>query len=84
MNDNLPEIDFKEKKKEKKGLLPWLKSRLGFGARGSMGGVEQAGGAFRGAAKFGASSGIGTLLAGKAGLIVTAAIAEFRLQQSAR
>ena len=31
MNDNLPEIDFKEKKKEKKGLLPWLKSRLGFG-----------------------------------------------------
>ena len=81
MNENLPEIDFKEKK-EKKGLLPWLRSRLGFGARGGMGGAEEAGGAFKGAAnfgklgaaRFGASSGIGGLLAGKAGLLVTAAV----------
>jgi len=81
MNENLPEINFKEKK-EKKGFLPWLRARLGFGSRGPMGGIEEAGGAFRGAAnfgklgaaKFGASSGIGGLLAGKAGLLVTAAI----------
>ncbi|MCX5786773.1 MAG: hypothetical protein NTX59_13915 [Elusimicrobia bacterium] len=79
MNENLPEIKFKEKK-EKKGLLPWLRARLGFGARSSMGGIEEAGGAFRGAANFGklggfgSSSGIGALFAGKAGLLITAAI----------
>ncbi|HAH32497.1 MAG TPA: hypothetical protein DCL44_09325 [Elusimicrobia bacterium] len=73
MNENLPEINFKEKK-EKKGFLPWFRSHLGLGARGGMGGVE--GTAFRGAAnlgRFGASSGVGGLLAGKAGLLVTVA-----------
>lgn len=75
MNENLPEINFKEKK-EKKGFLPWLKGRLGFGARGPMGAMPSSTAGFGklGAARFGASSGISGLLAGKAGLLVTAAI----------
>jgi len=80
---DLPEINFKEKKDNKKGFLPWLRSHLGFGGRGAMGGAGEAlpgaanlGRAAFGAARFGASSagGIGGLLAGKAGLILTTLI----------
>ena len=72
MNENTPEINFKEKQ-EKKGFLPWLQSRLGFGAgRGGMGSAANFGKI--GAAKFGASSGIGGLLAGKGSLLAAAAI----------
>jgi len=79
---DLPEISFKEKKDKKKGFLPWLRSRLGFGGRSAMGGAGEAlpgaanfgrAAAF-GAGRFGASAGIGGLLAGKAGLILTAVI----------
>lgn len=80
MND-LPEINFKEKKEKKKGFLAWLRSRLGFGGRTAMGGAGEAlpgaaniGRAAFGAGKFGASAGIGGLLAGKGGLIVTAMV----------
>ena len=83
MND-LPEINFKEKKDKKKGFLPWLRSRLGVGGQGAMGGAGEGlpgaanfGRAAFGAAKFGASSGaggLGGLLAGNAGLIAMAAI----------
>ncbi|MDQ7772417.1 MAG: hypothetical protein RDU13_02715 [Elusimicrobiales bacterium] len=78
---DLPEIGFKEKK-ERKGFLPWLQGRLGFGSRGSMGaaGAPGAGanaGRALGAARFGAGGAkfgaAGGLLAGK-GLIATAAI----------
>jgi len=78
---DLPEINFKEKKDKKKGLLPWLRSRLGFGGRSAMGGAGEAlpgaanfGRAALGAGRFGASAGIGGLLAGKAGLVLTALI----------
>ncbi len=80
MNDNLPEINFKEKKEKKGGALGWLRSRLGFGSRGAMGeaGINPAAinvGRTLGAARFGSSSaGIAGLLAGKAGLLITAAI----------
>ncbi|HBB66111.1 MAG: hypothetical protein A2X28_10780 [Elusimicrobia bacterium GWA2_56_46] len=74
---DLPEINFKEKK-EKKGFLPWFRSRLGFGGRSAIGGelpgAANLGRASLGAGKFGASSGIGGLLAGKAGLVLTAAV----------
>ncbi len=80
MNDNLPEINFKEKKEKKRGALGWLKSRLGVGSRGAMGeaginpSVMNVGkAALGGGAKFGASTGIAGLLAGKAGLIATVA-----------
>jgi hypothetical protein len=79
MNDNLPEINFKEKKEKKRGVLGWLKNRLGLGTRGA---IEEAGinpsamnvGRALGGAKFGASTGLAGLLAGKAGLIATFAI----------
>lgn len=80
MNDNLPEINFKEKKEKKGGALGWLRGRLGLGSRGAMGeagitpSAMNAGRAAFGAGKFGASSGIAGLLAGKAGLLVTAAV----------
>jgi hypothetical protein len=88
MNDNLPDIDFKEKKEKKGGFIGWLRGKLGFGSRGGIGqaGVNPAamnagrsamdlGKAF-GTAKFGASSagGLAGLLAGKAGLIATVAM----------
>src|SRR3989338_5157331 len=81
MNDNLPEIDFKEKKEKKGGFLGWLMGRLGMGARGgAMGeaGMNPAamnlGRAALGGAKFGASSsGLAGLLAAR--LAMTAAVA---------
>jgi len=87
---DLPEINFKEKKDKKKGFIPWIRSHLGIGGRGAMGGEVLPGAAkfgqgALGAAKFGAASGsaggglsglggIGGLLAGKIGLIVTAVV----------
>lgn len=79
MNDNLPEINFKEKKEKKGGALGWLRGRLGMGARGAMGeaGLSPTAmnvGRALGTAKFGASSGgLMGLLAGKLGLIATIA-----------
>lgn len=68
----LPETNFKGKdEKDRKGFIPWLRSRLGFGGRGA------AGGANLGRASFGASSGMGGfggLLAGKLGLIAMVAV----------
>jgi len=73
MNDNLPEISFKEKKEKKRGALGWLRSRLGLASRG---GIEEAGinpaamnigRAGLGGSGFGSS-------AGKAGLIATIAM----------
>jgi len=80
MNDNLPEINFKEKKEKKGGALGWLRSRLGLGGRGAMGeaGINPAAmnvGRALGTAKFGASSaGLAGLLAGKASLIAAIAM----------
>ena len=81
MNDNLPEINFKEKKEKKGGALGWLRGRLGFGSRGAIGeaginpSVMNVGSAIgAGGGKFGASSGIAALLAGKAGVIATVAM----------
>lgn len=81
MNDNLPEINFKEKKEKKRGILGWLKNQFGVGTRGA---IEEAGinpsamnvgrAALGGGAKFGASTGLAGLLAGKAGLIATLAV----------
>jgi len=81
MNDNLPDINFKEKKEKKAGALGWLRGKLGMGSRGSIG---QAGinpsvmnvgkAAFGGASKFGASAGLGSFLAGNAGMIATVAM----------
>ncbi|MBI5743248.1 MAG: hypothetical protein HY952_01740 [Elusimicrobia bacterium] len=79
MNDNLPDINFKEKKEKKKGALGWLRSRLGLGSRGAMGeaGINPSamnlGRAAMGAGKFGASNGILGLLAGKASILATIA-----------
>lgn len=81
MNDNLPEIGFKEKKEKKGGVLGWFRGKLGFGSRGAMGeaglnpnvmNVGRAIGA--GGGKFGASSGLAAMLAGKGGLIATVAM----------
>lgn len=81
MNDNLPELNFKEKKEKKGGALGWLKGRLGIGGRSAMGeaGINPSAmnlgrGALGAGGKFGASSGIAGLLAGKAGLIATVAM----------
>ena len=80
MNDNLPEINFKEKKEKKGGALGWLRGKLGGGSRGAMGeaGMNPAAmnvGRALGAGKFGASSGgIMGLLAGKAGTIALVAL----------
>ncbi len=80
MNDNLPEINFKEKKEKKRGLLGWLKSKLGFGSRGAA--MGEAGinpsamnvGRALGAAKFGASAGLGGFFSANIGAIATAAV----------
>ncbi|OGR67306.1 MAG: hypothetical protein A2081_01545 [Elusimicrobia bacterium GWC2_61_19] len=80
MNDNLPDINFKEKKEKKRGALGWLRSKLGIGSRGAMGeaGINPAAmnvGKALGGAKFGSSSaGLAGLLAGKAGIIATVAV----------
>lgn len=87
MNDNLPEIDFKEKKEKKGGALGWLRGKLGMGSRGAVGeaGINPAamnagralnlgGRGALGAGKFGASSGIAGMLAGKAGILATVAM----------
>ena len=79
MNDNLPDINFKEKKEKKGGAIGWLRGRLGMGSRGAMGeaGISPSamnvGRTAFGAGKFGASSGIAGLLAGKAGVLATIA-----------
>ena len=81
MNDNLPEIDFKEKKEKKGGFLGWLRGRLGMGSRGGAMGeagmnptAMNLGRAALGGGKFGASSsGLAGLLAGKLGMIATIA-----------
>jgi len=80
MNDNLPDINFKEKKEKKGGALGWLRGKFGGGSGGSMGqaGINPAVmnvGKALGTAKFGASSaGIAGLLAGKAGMLATIAM----------
>lgn len=76
MNDNLPDTDFKEKKEKKRGALGWLRDKLGFGSRGAMGGAGINPSAMRvlGGAKFGASAGLGSFLAGNLGTIVTVAM----------
>lgn len=84
MSENLPEIGFKEKKEKKRGAGGWLREKLGFGSRGAMGeaginpsamNASNLGRAAFGAGKFGASSGgLAGLLAGKAGMIITAAM----------
>ncbi|MDO8804500.1 MAG: hypothetical protein Q7R35_08710 [Elusimicrobiota bacterium] len=80
MNDNLPEINFKEKKEKKGGALGWLRGRLGMGSRGAMGeaGINPAAmnvGRALGTAKFGASSaGLAGLLAGKGGMLALIAM----------
>lgn len=81
MNENLPEINFKEKKEKKRGILGWLRSRLGIGGRGAMGeaGINPSAmnvGRALGTAKIGAgaSAGLGGFLAGNAGIIATVAI----------
>ncbi|MHB0994961.1 MAG: hypothetical protein ACYC2I_01185 [Elusimicrobiales bacterium] len=80
MNDNLPEIGFKEKKEKKGGAIGWIRGKLGLGSRGAMGeaglapNVMNVGRAV-GGAKFGASSsGIAGLLAGKLGTVLTVAV----------
>ena len=79
MKDDLPEINFKEKKEKKGGVLGWLRGNLGGGVRGSVGGPGITPSAMNvgralGTAKIGASSGVAGLLAGKAGLIATVAL----------
>ncbi|PKM98802.1 MAG: hypothetical protein CVU79_00720 [Elusimicrobia bacterium HGW-Elusimicrobia-3] len=81
MNDNLPDINFKEKKEKKGGAIGWLRGKLGLGSRGSIGqaGVNPSAmnvgkAAFGGASKFGASAGLGSFLAGNAGLVATVAM----------
>ncbi|MCK5357126.1 MAG: hypothetical protein KAJ48_01925, partial [Elusimicrobiales bacterium] len=83
---DLPEIKF-EKKKKKRGFLPWLRQKLGFGG-GASGGTGAASNAAKlgnfanagkgvafGTAKIGASTGfMGGILAGKGALVATAAI----------
>ena len=86
---DLPEIKF-EKKREKRGFLPWLRQKLGLnpagGAPGGAGVSSQASNAANlanagkvafGTAKIGgASTGfMGGILAGKGAMIATAAIA---------
>lgn len=81
MNDNLPEINFKEKKEKKGGLLGWLRGKLGAGSRGgAMGGAGINPSAMNvgralGTAKFGASTGgLAGLLSGNLGMIATVAL----------
>lgn len=79
MNDNLPEINFKEKKEKKRGLLGWLKGRMGAGSGGAMGeaGITPSAmnvGRALGTAKFGASAGLGSFLAGNAATIAMVAL----------
>jgi len=82
MNDNLPEINFKEKKEKKGGALGWLRGKFGGASRGAMGeaGINPSamnlGRGALGAGKFGASSsgGLAALLAGKAGIVATVAM----------
>ncbi|MFA6435293.1 MAG: hypothetical protein WCW52_11415 [Elusimicrobiales bacterium] len=78
---DLPEINFREqKKKEKKGFIPWVRSKLGFGGKGYMGGAGEAapgaanfGRAAFGAAKLGTAAGMGGF-GGVGGLIAAAVV----------
>lgn len=67
---NLPEIGFKKKEK-KKGFLPWLKQRLGFGNSASMGSSVSAGNV----GLTGAKTGLSVLLAAKSVLVPLAIVA---------
>jgi len=73
-NKELPEIGFK-KKKEKKGLLPWLRQSLGLSGPSSLGADPEANivniGRSLGSAK---ATGILGLLSGKVGALVTLGI----------
>ncbi|GAB4031321.1 MAG: hypothetical protein Fur0012_08410 [Elusimicrobiota bacterium] len=70
--NDLPEINF-QKKKERKGFLPWLRQRLGFGRSASMGELSSQGAINLG--KIGASKpGIFALLAAKSATLVPLAI----------
>jgi len=81
MNDNLPEINFKEKKEKKGGALGWLRGRLGLTSRGAIGeaginpSVMNVGRAI-GTGGFGSSpTGIAGLLAGvKLSTVLTVAV----------
>ena len=66
---NLPEIGFKKEKK--KGFLPWLKQRLGFGNSASMGNSVSAGNV----GLTGAKTGLSVLLAAKSVLVPLAIVA---------
>ncbi|MCX5792738.1 MAG: hypothetical protein NTY45_11090 [Elusimicrobia bacterium] len=80
MSDNLPEINIKRNKEKRGGFLGWLRGLGSGGARGGsiagsastgsagFGGALGAGGGFGGS-----SAGIGALLAGKMGTILTIA-----------
>ncbi|MBI4801402.1 MAG: hypothetical protein HY796_02650 [Elusimicrobia bacterium] len=60
---DLPEINFKEKKEEKKkGFIPWIRSKLGIGGRNAVGGAGaagRAGGALPGVAGIGSRAALG-------------------------
>ncbi|HAT72974.1 MAG TPA: hypothetical protein DCS63_09185 [Elusimicrobia bacterium] len=79
MNDNLPDINFKEKEEKKRGVAGWLRGKLGFGSRGAIGeaGMNPSAmnvGRALGTAKFGASAGLGSFLSGNIGAIATVAM----------
>ncbi|HOW89863.1 MAG TPA: hypothetical protein PL037_06245, partial [Elusimicrobiales bacterium] len=76
---DLPEINFSEKKRKRKGFIPWIQARLGIGSRGFMGGSGPGASmlgraAIGGGSRFGAASGLGAMLTGKAALITIAAV----------
>ncbi len=71
-NKDLPEINF-QKKKERKGFLPWLKQRLGFGRSASMGNLPSQGAINIG--RIGAAKpGLFAALAAKASVLVPMAV----------
>ena len=77
--DNIPNMNHKQKKEEKKkGFLPWLRSKLGFGGKNAVGGAGQGGAGLGrtalGAGKFGPQGWLGGLFAGNAGMIASFAI----------
>lgn len=71
-NKDLPEINF-QKKKERKGFLPWLKQRLGFGRSASMGNLSSQGAINLG--KIGAAKpGLLAALAAKSSVLIPMAV----------
>ncbi len=75
---NLPGINFKDRNNRKKGFLPWIRTRLGFGGQSAMGtagqGIPILGRTALGAAKVSGTSGLSALLAGKAAFVMSAAV----------